>query len=253
MSEGSHSIRAVRRVCDIIDLVQTRPQGLTLQEVADATGLPKSSAFRYLYTLEECGYVERTPSGDFTVGLALRSERLDVLSQRIQPYLAKLRDEVGETVNLGLLDNGRIVYVEIAESRKAVRNAPHPGDRAPIHSTALGKVLVAWTAEDVVLGLLDRYGMPPLTPKTIISPKKYLAELAQVRKQGYAVDDGEDGPDGRCVAVPLRGTRLPLAVSISAPASRLPIKDVPAAAAALQRMANEFQGTADVDESGRTH
>lgn len=252
MTESSYSIRAVQRVCDIIDLVQERPQGMTLHEVADATGLPKSSAFRYLCTLEERGYVDRTPSGDFTVGLALRSERLDVLSQRVQPYLAKLRDELGETVNLGMLDRGRVVYLEIVESRSAVRNAPHSGDRTPIHSTALGKVLVAWRSEDVVLGLLERFGMPRMTDNTITSPQEFLAELGRVREQGYAVDDGEDGPDGRCVAVPLKGTRLPLAVSVSAPASRLALEDVPAVASALQGMAEEFEAAAAVDDIGRT-
>ena len=171
----------------------------------------------------------------------------------MQPYLAKLRDDLGETINLGMLDRGRVVYLEIAESRNAVRNAPHPGDRTPIHSTALGKVLVAWRSEEFIRGLLDRFGMPATTRNTITSPSKFLAELARVRKQGYAVDDGEDGPDGRCVAVPLKGTRLPLAISLSAPASRLALKEIPVVAEALVRMADEYAAAAEVDEIGRTN
>jgi IclR family acetate operon transcriptional repressor len=242
----------VQRVCDIIDLVQERPQGLTLLEVAEATGLPKSSAFRYLSTLEERGYIERAESGDYTVGLSLRSERLDILTRRAQPYLSQLRDEIGETVNLGMLDRGHVVYLEIAESRRQPRNSPHAGDRCPIHSTALGKVLVAWRPQEFVLGLLKQLGMPATTSKTITTPNAFLSELASVRSHGYAVDDREDGPDGRCVAVPIHGTRLPLAMSISAPATRLSAKDIPAIAAALTAAAQAFAATADSRLSGRS-
>lgn len=254
MTEAPYTIRAAQRVCDILDLVQERPDGLTLIEVAAAARLPKSSAFRYLSTLEERGYVERTESGDFTVGIALRSERLDVLAQRAQPLLARLRDEVGETANLGMLDRGRVIYLAIAESRRQLRNSPHSGDRGPIHSTALGKVLVAWRPEEFVLRVLEQFGMPENTVNTITSPEDFLAELARVRNRGYAVDDQEDGPDGRCVAVPIKGTRLPLALSVSAPASRLAPEGIPGVAAAIARVADAFISTSSTDdlEEGRS-
>lgn len=246
MTDVPYSIRAVQRVCDILDMLQQHPEGLTLVDVVQAASLPKSSAFRYLATLEARGYVGRNESGDFVVGLRLRSERLDVLSQRIKPYLRKLRDELGETVNFGMLDGDRVVYLEIMESLRSMRNASRPAERESIHSTALGKVLVAWQPAEVVRGILTRGGMPAQTEQTITDIDTYLGELANVREQGYAVDDRENEPDGRCVAVPIPGLRIPVALSLSAPASRLAIEQLPAVAAALLGSAAHFGGTADL-------
>lgn len=251
MSAPDYSIRAVQRVCDIIDLVQHHPEGLSLPEIAMASGLPKTSAFRYLCTLEERGYVERTETGDYIVGIALHSERLDILAQRAEPHLSQLRDEIGETANLGMFASGRIVYLKIVESRRQLRNSPHPGDRGPIHSTALGKVLVAWRPQDAVLELLVENGMPASTANTITTPEAYLVELAAVRSQGYAVDDCEDAPGGRCVAVAIRGSRLPLAMSVSAPASRLRPDDIPAVAAALRKAAEAFGAATEMVATDR--
>ena len=222
---GSYYIRAVQRVCDVLDLLQDA-DSVSLPDVAEVTGLPKSSAFRYLVTLESRRYVERDPAtGDYRIGLALlplQGRQFDLLARRLRPALEELRDRFGETVNLGLLDSDRVTYLSILESPRTVRLAARPGDRDPIHSTALGKAIVAPLPESRVRAILAAEGMPRLTERTITDPDVYMAELERVRRLGYAVDDGENELDGRCVAVPLPGSRLPAAVSVSAPASRLP-------------------------------
>jgi IclR family acetate operon transcriptional repressor len=249
MHDARYSIRSVQRVCDILDLVQQRPDEFTLIDVAKATQPPKSSAFRYLATLEARGYIERTEAGNYTVGFALRSERLDVLSQRVRPYLRRLRDQFGETVNFSMLDGGQVVYLQIAESPHSTRTAPRPGERDAIHSTALGKVLTAWRPAEYVLEILRRTGMPRRTDNTITQPEAYLAELARVREHGYAVDDQENEPESRCIAVPIHGVRLPVALSMSAPAVRLGIEQVPRIAAELARAAADFAGVPDASAS----
>ena len=131
----AYYIRAVQRVCDILDLLQESEAGVALPAVADVTGLPKSSAFRYLVTLESRRYVERDPeTGDYRLGLAflpLQARQFDLLVQRARPILEDLRDRFGETVNLGLLDGNRVTYLMIVESAKGVRLAARPGDRDP--------------------------------------------------------------------------------------------------------------------------
>lgn len=241
-SDTSYPIRAVERVCDVLDLVQQRPGGLTLIDVAQATNLPKSSAFRYLAALEARGYVERDDGGNFVTGLALNSERLDVLTQRVRPYLEKLRDEFSETTSLGMFDHGGVYYLAMAESLRATRTVQQPGVRYPVHSSAFGKVFNAWRPDGEVRALLDREGMPRLTEFTITDPDSYLQELAKVRECGYAINDREGEPDSRCVAVPIHGLRLPVALSLSAPVSRLSLDDVPAVADALTEVAREFSG-----------
>jgi IclR family acetate operon transcriptional repressor len=246
-TEGAYSIRAVERVCDILDLLQESPDAVSMAAVAQATGLPKSSAFRYLSTLEARRYVERDPlSGDYRLGLAfmpLQAGQLDLLADRARPHLLHLCHEFGETINLGLLDGRRVRYLDILESPKAVRLAARKGDREPIHSTALGKAIAAHLPREQVLAILKEEGMPQATPKTVTTPKEYLKALSEVRQRGYAVDDGENEPDGRCVAVSIGdGSHLPAAISLSAPVLRLPMDRVPEVATALADVAMKLAG-----------
>jgi IclR family acetate operon transcriptional repressor len=239
--ERDYSVRAVERVCAILDLLQESVSGVSLIEVAQATDLPKSSAFRYLWTLEAHRYVERDEStGSFRLGLgfvAMQSRQLEVLRQRVRPWLERLRDEFDETTNLGILDGDSVIYLDIIESRRGVRLAATRGSRDPLHSTALGKAIAAHLPESRVREILKQRGMERRTANTITTPDDYLTELARVKRVGYAVDDGENEVDGRCVAVALPGTRPPAAVSFSAPAARFPLQDVVKVAGALQDLA----------------
>ncbi|MTD56998.1 helix-turn-helix domain-containing protein [Amycolatopsis sp. RM579] len=232
------------RVCAILDLLQQSVDGITLNTVVEATGMPKSSAYRYLWTLEQHRYVERDEeTGLCRLGLGflgMQSRHLELLREAARPWLEQLRDEFGETSNLGVLDSDRIIYVDIIESRRGVRLAAARGDRDPVHSTALGKAITAHLTEDRVRGLLARSGMPPRTAATITTVDQYLAELEGVRTLGYAVDNLENEVDGRCVAVPLLGTSVPAAISLSAPAARFPAKDVGRAAKALLDIATRI-------------
>jgi IclR family transcriptional regulator, acetate operon repressor len=241
--ERDYSVRAVERVCSILDLLQESVNGVSLIAVAQATDLPKSSAFRYLWTLEAHRYVERDDStGLFRLGLGfagMQSRQLEVLRERARPWLEKLRDELGETTNLGLLDGDSVIYLDIIESRRGVRLAATRGSHDPLHSTALGKAIAAHLPEARVREILRQSGMPRRTANTITSVEDYLVELTRIRRSGFAVDNGENEVDGRCVAVALTGTRLPAAVSFSAPAARFPQQDIEQVAAALGRLAGQ--------------
>lgn len=236
-----YSIRAVQRVCDILDLIQQNPTGFTLPQVVAATGLPKTSAFRYLATLEQRRYLRRDPlAATFHIGpafLPLQSQQLDVLADRARPYLEQLRDQFGETTNLGILEGDRVSYIEIVESPSAVRLAARPGDRDPLHCTALGKAIAASLDPERVTAILDSEGMPKRTERTITDPTKYRVELDKVRSRGYAVDNRENEDGGRCVAVSLHPIGLPAAISLSAPAARFPAKSVTPTAARLKEIA----------------
>jgi IclR family acetate operon transcriptional repressor len=243
---SSYSIRAVHRVCDILDLLQQSPDGVALPDVASVTRLPKSSAFRYLATLEQRRYVEREPaSGSYRAGsalLPLRAHEPELLARRARPHMERLRDRLEETVNLGMLEGNRVIYLEIVESHRAMRLAARRGDRDPIHSTALGKAIAAWMPEERVRAILGVAGLPRLTQRTITDLRSYLAELAQVRERGYAVDNGEHEIDGRCVAVPVADGNLPAAISLSAPASRFAMNQVEEVAATLKEIVAALTG-----------
>lgn len=243
--ERSYSVRAVERVCAILDLLQRSHSGVALGQVADATGLPKTSAFRYLWTLEQHRYIERDPvSGTFRLGtgiLGMASRKLDILTDRAKVWLDEVRDELEETVNLGVLEGNQVVYVAVSESTRSVRLAARVGDRESIHSTALGKAMAADMPEEAVHRILGQQGMPRHTPNTLTDPEDYLEELNRVRRLNYAVDNGENEVDGRCVAVAIRNIPLNAAVSLSAPASRFPSSQVQEVAERLQALAERIE------------
>ena len=236
-----YSIRAVDRALDILDLLKDAAAGLTLIEISKEIGLPRSSAFRYLITLEARGHVSRDGemfrAGSGFTCLALRDVGLLVAAAR--PRMGELHRRFEETVNLGALDESKVAYLEILEGPKAMRFAPRPGSCDYMHSSALGKSMAARMTEEQVLRILAREGMPSLTPQTITEPAAFLRELETVRAAGYAVDNLENEPGVRCVAVALPGT-VAAAISVSAPALRFTADEVEAAATALKRAGAEI-------------
>jgi IclR family acetate operon transcriptional repressor len=242
-----YSIRAVDRVLDVLDVLRRRPRGASLVEVARAAGLPRSSAFRYLATLEARGYVERDAAGGvYRLGSAFpaHGRRLN-LATAARPLLEELRDRFQETINLGVLDGNAVAYLDIVESPLAIRFAARPGDRNAIHSTALGKALATQLHDDDVRQILAAEGMAPVTTATITNVEEYLRDLAGVRRRGFALDSGENEVGGGCVAVAVPGTEVPAAISLSAPAGRLSAERVEEVAAALRETAGRLVTTLD--------
>jgi IclR family acetate operon transcriptional repressor len=245
-----YSVRAVERVVDILDLLHDTVGGATLAEVARATGLPKATAFRYLSTLEARGYVEHASrTGAYQLGMAFvssHSRQLDVLTARARPILEDLRDRYEETVNLGVLERSRVMYLEIVESRRGMRFAARKGDREALHTSALGKAIAAQVEETRLRAILAAEGMPERTARTITDPDVFVKVVEKVRENGYAIDDRENEEDGRCVAVPVPGVGVPAAISLSAPAARFSEGDAGKAVLPLQeaarRLVKEYGG-----------
>ena len=242
--ERPYSIRAVDRVCDILDLLQRAPGTTSLAQVAEHTGLPKSSAFRYLLSLEARRYVQREPgSGEYRAGTALlplRTHRFEMLRQQAVPYLEQLRARFDETLNLAILDRGRIQYLEIVESLRSVRLAVRPGSCRPdpLHLARQGdRVHAAGGA-----GPRDPRGGGDGEADAAHGhrPRHVPARAGPDPPQGYAVDDGENEPDGRCVAVPVRVQGLQAGLSLSAPTARLPLARLPEIARALREAAERL-------------
>jgi IclR family acetate operon transcriptional repressor len=236
-----YAVRAAQRALDVLDALQEAPGGLSLAQLAERVGLPKSSIFRYVATLEARGYVERDGKrAHFSLGrrlLPAPSQRLERLTQAAQPHLLGLRDRFHETVNLGVFDSNGVRYLQIVESPQAMRFAARQDDRDPIHSTALGKAIASQLSREHVLRILQTEGMSKLTVRTIADPETFLRELDDVRQNGFAVDNGENEEGGRCVAVPLPLEGLRAAISVSAPAFRFTLEDVEPVAGMLVRTA----------------
>jgi IclR family acetate operon transcriptional repressor len=247
-ASAGYSVRAVERTLDIIDVLARSPEGLSLARLAEAVGLPKSSVFRYVAVLESRRYVARdVQTGHYSLGLALFSFQtppLGVLGARARPWLETLRDEFEETINLGVLDGSRVVYLEVMESPKAMRLSARRGDHDFIHTSALGKAIAAQLDDDDVRRILENEGLPRLTSQTITDATTYMRALNEIRRQGYATDYGEAEEGACCVAtgIPLEGIAIPAAISLSSPATRFPEDE--AIARVAHRLAEAARGIA---------
>lgn len=218
---GAHFVQAVERAFRVLGVfTQQRPE-LTLTEVAQASGLDRAGARRLLLTLGDLGYVEHdgrqyslTPKV-LEFGYAYLSARS--LPQIAEPHLRKLTAELGEMTSVGVLDGDDVRYVAEVSSPKLLSATIPVGSRFPAHATSLGKVLLADVPPERLEARFGSAPLRPVTPFTTTSREALHAQLAQVRKQGYVISDGELEPGLRGVAVPVRGRdgRVCAAVNVS--------------------------------------
>ena len=208
---------------------------LGLNEITKRTKIPKSTVFRVLSTLHALGYVIRDGNRDYCVSptlvdLAGDQAHADVLRRAALPWMVRLRNESGETVNLGQFQFDRVVYLEVVPSEFALRLSERPGATVTPHASALGKAILAFSPREVVESFLRTHELAMFTRNTITEPQAFLEELRRVRDRGFAFDKGEASSLATCVGAPIlaaNGNAI-AAMSISGPTSRFnPRRDAP--------------------------
>jgi DNA-binding IclR family transcriptional regulator len=201
---------------------------LAITTLAQRLGLAKSTVHRLASTLTSAGFLEQnSQNGRYRLGVALFElgalvrRRMDVANEA-RPHLRELLEKTGETVQLGIVDHYSVLYVYEMESRRAIRMAAAVGARAPLHCTAIGKVLLAFQPADYIRETLER-GLPSFTDKTITRREALLELLEDVREGDYAIDDEESEPGLRAIAAPVRNhTGLVIAaLGVAAPVQRM--------------------------------
>lgn len=206
MSESSNT---VDRTLSILEAVSHSEHGLTNSDISRRLKIPKSSASYILRVLENRGYLLReNGSGKYRLGLKLMGLTRDMLThidvrEIAKPVMEEFVRRVNLSSHLAVLDNGRAVYVEKVEALNFVKMDIWVGHRLPVHSTAIGKVLVSNMTPDEISGILNLRGMDKRTPKTIMTPAKYLKEIEKVKTFGFAIDNEENSSGVRCVAAPV--------------------------------------------------
>ena len=196
----------------------------SLDQLATALGVHKTTVLRLLRTLAEQHFVFRDGSHRYHLGSQLFELADRGLEQRevrgiSAPHLLAFNRAHGRTVHLSELDGSEIVYIDKLESHDQIRMASRIGLRAPVHSTAAGKVLVADLPPAALEGVLAGVTFARMTPNTITSREGFLAELARVREQGWAHDREENEKSINCIGAPVRDAsgRAVAAVSVSVP------------------------------------
>ncbi|MBV7507792.1 IclR family transcriptional regulator [Bacillus sp. sid0103] len=222
-------IQSVERALKILDLFDEHKSELKITEISEKMGLHKSTVHSLLKTLQEYSYIDQNPEdGKYRLGLKLAERGNLVISnmdirKTAKKYLLDLSAKTGQTVHLGILDGQEGVYIDKVEGEQSIIRYSRIGRRLPLHSTAIGKVLIAYQPPNEMELLLKNYNYQYQTANTIVNEAVFRKEIEKVKQQGYAVDEQENEQGVRCAAVPIfngKGQVL-AAISISTLISRV--------------------------------
>lgn len=220
------------------------PRGVT--ELAEELPLTKSNVHRILKTLEAAGYLARDEATRrYTLTLKLWELGSGVVSRmdlRVEaaPYMKRLSELTKESVHLSLLDGNDVIYIDKVDSSEPVQAYSHVGGRAPAHCVATGKALLAWQpASDLEQRSTH---LRAFSERTLVDPMRFLAEMEQIRKQGFAVNLGEWRESVWGIAAVIRGARGTVvgAIGISGPHFRIKERGVDTYAGAVMATAADI-------------
>ena len=214
-------VQSVERIFQLIESLAAHPAGAGLQRLAQDTDLAKSTVHRLLASLVSLGYAAQDENGRYRLTLKMFElssgivNSMDIMDVA-KVHLERLAQRTGEAVHLVIRDGQDIVYIYKTESGP-MRMSSRVGLRSPLYCTGVGKAILATLPADEVTNIWQHTTPQKLTTHTIVEFDALQAQLAEVRTNGYAIDDEENELGVRCVAVaiPGLGGRADSAFSIS--------------------------------------
>jgi len=248
----SESIRAVERALDVLLCFSASTPELSMTQISEQVGMNKSTVHRLLATLEAKRFVERDKvtglyrPGNRLLQMAFLTLRRDDLTIIAAPFMKKLMELHRETITLAIMDDTDVVYIAVEESPQTVKLAAKPGQRLPLFCTASGKVIMAYSSDDLVKRIFD-HGFQEYTPFTIHDAGTMHHILDLVRERGFAYSEQELEEGINAVAAPiLSKDKHPIAaIAIAGPAYRLPIARMleigPSVAQTAKDISREFE------------
>lgn len=242
------AVASVTRAMRVLAACAEHPHGVALTRLSGDLGYGKASLSKIMRTMEREGFVRRDAAGLFHLSLRLlalafgHAERVG-FSGICAPVLQALADETDELVQLAVIEGEHVLFVAKAEGPgQALRLLPLVGLVAPTHATASGKLWLASLPEAQAMDVMRRQGLARVTSRTITSRARLLVELRRVRRNGYAITDGELDEGGRAIAAPiLHGDSVVGAIAVSGPSFRLPLTRLAQLVPRVQRAARELQ------------
>ncbi len=241
------AIQVIDRMSSLLDAVARYPEPVSLKVLAAETELHSSTAFRILDSMVVNGFVERDAAGKYQLGRKLLSLGSRVHAQSdvrliALPIMTRLRDELGESINLTVREGDEVVYIEKATPNRMMHVQQLVGSRAPLHVTAVGKLMLAMNGDEECRSYATRTNLPAYTRNTINDLPRLLKEAEQLRAQGYAFDDEEAEIGVGCIGTLIYdadGNSI-AGLSISAPIDRRQVDWVNTLLDAAQEISEEL-------------
>lgn len=219
-----HRIPVIDRMMDVLALLEKRNNGASIRELVDHLGLPRTTVYRILNTLNYHDVVRRTPEGAYRLGprlLALAARTLPDardydLAALSRPHLEALAEKTGEGCKVSVLDGTSVLVVAAVQGTREYALTVVPGQHQPLHAGAASKMLIAHVPKDELDALLGGGELFRYTAKTITDRKRLAAELAKIRRQGWSEDRGEYAPSILAYAAPIcdRSGKVVAALSV---------------------------------------
>jgi len=241
-------VQSLDRALKLLELLAEDDEGYRLVDLAERAGLSASTTHRLLTTLEQKRFAQFDREANlwhvgvqcFAVGAAFGRRRN--IATLALPVMRRLRDATGESVNLGVADQGDVVFLAQVESRELMRAMGKPGGRMPLACTAMGQAILAAMPDPDVSEYIQRHGLPRRTASSIARPTRLHEALAEARRAGYAVDHEENAVGLRCVAAVVHNEygRPYAAVSIAGPTVRVTLSRLPEVGAQVVAAAREI-------------
>jgi IclR family KDG regulon transcriptional repressor len=244
----SAPVGVIGKVLRILELLDQSRTGLALKDVAEQTGLNKSTAHRFLSHLEVEGYLFRNAFGHYMLGPRIIRMGSGIsfqttLSNIARPILAEVWKLTSETVNLAMLDGSNVLYLDVLESPHTFRLATQSGVRRGIHCTSLGKAMLAnLDGNPLQEKILKVLRFNPTTPRSITNLAGLRKDLHKIKLRGYALDDEEAVTGARCIGAAIYDAdgKVIGGISVSGPVVRITRAHLPAFSTAICKAACEI-------------
>lgn len=221
------SVKTAQKVFKLLEILAEK-QPLKPTELINQLGLSRSNVYRLLETLKEMGYVDKGGGNTyyltykiFMIGSSVLN--INQLTFIARPYMAHLAEVSQENVNLAIMYENKVLYIDKIESKHYLKLDQPIGKTDPLHCTALGKVLLSGLSDIELEVFLRSHNLVPYTKNTIIDREVLAGVIRNVRRQGYAIDFEELSDGIHCIGAPIRNhtNKVIAAISISGPTVRL--------------------------------
>ncbi|RVP56876.1 IclR family transcriptional regulator [Sinorhizobium medicae] len=241
------SVQVLDRSLSLLAII-AEGDGSTLTTLSERSGMAPSTVHRLLTSLAQHGMATNdTETGTWTVGVKafeignafLRFRKLGTISR---PFLKRLMDESGETANIGIEDDGDVVFISQVESHAPMRAFFRPGRRGPIHASGIGKAILSTWSDTEIAKTLNGRPLPCFTGRTLATLPDLIRNVQEIRFRGWSIDDEEHTLGMRCIAAPLFNEYDEAigGISISGPSVRVDDERLVVLGPAVRRTADEL-------------
>lgn len=242
--DGPHLLRTISRAIDVLEAFDENRPKLTLKELSRMVGVPDSSLFRMLVTLQSRNYLQQNDDGSYQLAPKVLHgklyERAEHFRKVARQELQSLASHFNENASMAYLFGERIQVIDSVDSLHEIRITNRRGRVLPPHCSAMGKAITAFQQREDIDRILETYGLSSRTPHSITDRRELIAQFERVRETGIAYDREESTLGGICVAAAIQmdGGRVIAAISVSTPTARMtPDREMEIAAGVLQTAA----------------